>query len=100
MGKAEPELSHKLIGTYLQLLSDHQIHPAAICFYTEGVKLVTEGSPVIDILKALENQGVRLIACQTCLSYFGLLELLRVGIVGGMTDILDAQLKAQKVITI
>jgi selenium metabolism protein YedF len=100
MGKAEPELGHKLIGTYLQLLSENQIQPVAICFYTEGVKLVIEDSPVIDKLKTLEAQGVRLIICQTCLSYFGLLEKVQVGIVGGMADIIEAQFKAQKVITL
>jgi selenium metabolism protein YedF len=100
MGKADVDLGHKLIATYLQLLSENQIFPAAICFYTEGVKLVTEGSPVIDKLKTLEAQGVHLIICQTCLSYFGLQDKVQVGIVGGMSDIIDAQFQAQKIITL
>ena len=31
-----------------------------------------EGSPVVDVLKALEAKGVRLILCRTCLDYYGL----------------------------
>jgi hypothetical protein len=44
--------------------------------------------------------GVRLIICSTCLNYFGLTEKVRVGIVGWMPDILEAQTRAGKVITL
>ncbi|MGE5378982.1 MAG: DsrE family protein [Bacteroidota bacterium] len=43
---------------------------------------------------------MRLICCSTCLDYFGLSEKVKVGIVGGMGDIIEAQAKAEKVITI
>ncbi|MDR3576540.1 MAG: DsrE family protein [Anaerolineaceae bacterium] len=100
MGKADTTLQHKLLQTYLTLLNDHNMLPAAICFYTDGVKLVVDGSPVLDLLKALEAKNVRLIVCSTCLNYFGLVDKVKVGIVGGMTDILEAQWQAEKVITI
>jgi selenium metabolism protein YedF len=100
MGQAEAELRYKLIGTYLKLLNEHNYLPAAICFYTRGVKLTVEGSPVIDTLQALEAKGVRLVICSTCLNFFGLQEQVRVGIPGGMTDIIEAQWRAQKVITL
>ena len=73
---------------------------AAICFYTDGVRLVVEGSPVIELLKSLEAKGVRLILCSTCLSYFNLTDQVKVGIVGGMTDIIEAQRRASKVISL
>jgi peroxiredoxin family protein len=44
--------------------------------------------------------GVRLILCSTCVDYYDLSEKVQVGIVGGMTDILEAQQRAAKVITI
>ncbi len=72
--------------------------PSAICFYTEGVKLVVEGSPLLSRLSQIEKIGVRLIICSTCLNFFGLIDKVRVGIVGGMADILEAQTKAGKVI--
>lgn len=100
MGKAPTELQHKLAGIYFGLLAEHDMLPTAICFYTEGVRLVCEGSPVLDQLRALEAKGVRLVICSTCLNYFGLTDQVRVGIVGGMADILDAQWQAEKVITI
>jgi hypothetical protein len=100
MGDAEPELQQKLMTIYFKLLEENQILPAAICFYANGVKLVVEGSPVIDVLKSLEAKGVRLILCSTCLNYYHLSDQVLVGIVGGMTDILEAQRRARKVITL
>ncbi len=100
MGSADLALQHKLLDTYLKLLLEHDSLPAAICFYTDGVKLVVEGSPFIERLTQLEQKGVRLIACSTCLGYFGLTDKVRAGIVGGMPDILEAQSRATKVITL
>lgn len=100
MGKADEPLQHKLLQTYLKLLDESSLLPAAICFYTEGVKLVVEGSPLLEDLKSLEAKGVRLVVCSTCLNYYGLLDQVRVGIVGGMPDIIEAQWGADKVISI
>lgn len=100
MGTATPDLRHRLIRTYLSLLLEHVQMPAAICFYTDGVRLAVTGSPVLDLLKALEARGVRLILCSTCLNDLGLMDEVQAGIVGGMGDILEAQLRADKVITL
>ena len=100
MGSADVTLQYKLLDTYLKLLMENTSLPAAICFYTDGVKLATEGSPLLERLSQLEEMGVRLIICSTCLNYFGLSEKVRVGITGGMSDILEAQSRASKVITL
>ena len=100
MGTADVELQLKLIDTYLQLLLEGGDLPSAVCFYTEGVRLVVEGSPLLERLQEVEARGVRLVVCSTCLGYFGLTEKVRVGIVGGMADILEAQARAEKVITL
>jgi intracellular sulfur oxidation DsrE/DsrF family protein len=93
-------LQHKLAQTYLSLLNDNGLLPAVICFYTDGVKLVVEGSPVLEVLRSLESKGVHLVICSTCLGFLGLVDKVRVGVVGGMTDIVEAQWRADKVITI
>jgi intracellular sulfur oxidation DsrE/DsrF family protein len=100
MGKGDPTLQHKLIVKYLELIQINDSLPNAITFYTDGVKLVVESSPALEQLHALEGKGVRLIVCSTCVEYYGLTEEVQVGIVGGMTDIIEAQVKAAKVITI
>jgi intracellular sulfur oxidation DsrE/DsrF family protein len=100
MGDAEPALQQKLITTYFKLLDENDTLPAVICFYADGVRLVVEGSPVVDSLKSLEARGVRLVLCSTCLNYYNLMDQVQVGIVGGMTDIIEAQQRASKVITL
>ena len=100
MGSADERLQLTLIAKYLELLLHNGDLPSAICFYTDGVRLVCEGSPVIEQLQKLESSNVRLISCSTCLNYFGLQDKVLVGIVGGMGDILEAQARAEKVISI
>ena len=100
MGQAEPALQLKLVTTYLRLLDENNILPAAICFYTEGVRLAVTGSPVLEQLHSLQAKGVHLILCNTCLDYYHLSDQVQVGIVGGMTDIIELQRRAEKVITI
>jgi intracellular sulfur oxidation DsrE/DsrF family protein len=100
MGEADPALMIKLLQTYFKLIDESDTLPAVICFYTEGVQLVVKGSPVLESLQSLEDKGVRLIICNTCLSYFGLSDEVAVGIKGGMTDIIEAQRRAGKVITL
>jgi hypothetical protein len=100
MGSADKTLQHKLIRTYLTLLEENDMLPGAIAFYTDGVRLAIEGSPVLDLLKKIEAKGVHLVLCKTCLDSFGLMDKVQVGIVGGMTDIIDAQWRAGKVITL
>lgn len=100
MGDADPELQMKLIQTYFRLLDESNTLPGVVCFYAEGVHLVVEGSPLMETLASLEAKGVRLVVCNTCLNFYGLIEQVKVGIVGGMTDIIEAQRRADKVITI
>jgi intracellular sulfur oxidation DsrE/DsrF family protein len=100
IGHGPEELQLTLIGKYLSLLLQNGTLPTAICFYTDGVNLVVEGSSVLEQLHKLEQRGVRLIVCSTCLNAFGLTDKVKTGIVGGMADILEAQVRAEKVITL
>ncbi|HEY9152140.1 MAG TPA: DsrE family protein [Anaerolineales bacterium] len=101
MGHSQfPDLPLKLIEKYFSLLLKNNELPKVICFYTDGVKLTVTGSPVLDQLKELEGKGVRLVICSTCIEAMDLAKNVQVGIVGGMPDIIEAQMKAEKVITI
>ena len=100
LGSGEPELQHALFAKYLGLLLAGGLTPAVLCFYTEGVHLVCDGSPVLESLRALEQRGCQLFVCTTCLEFYGLKEQLRVGKACGMPDILSAQIEAAKVITV
>lgn len=100
LGDAPAELQQKLAVKFLQLNLDANTLPAKILFYTDGVKLACEGSPVIDELRAMKERSVELILCSTCLDYFDLRDKVQVGIVGGMPDIIEALSSAGKVISL
>jgi intracellular sulfur oxidation DsrE/DsrF family protein len=100
MGSADEKLQQLLFNKYVELLLQSEILPNALCFYTDGVKLVCQDSTAVEGLHQLERKGVRLIVCATCLNYFELTPDVKVGIIGGMGDILEAQMKAEKVITL
>jgi intracellular sulfur oxidation DsrE/DsrF family protein len=74
--------------------------PHAMCFYTRGVQLVCEGSPALLGLQLLQGLGVRMVVCQTCLEHYGLQEKVRVGEVGGMSEIVAILTAAEKVIAV
>ncbi len=98
MGHADEALQQKLLGVWLKLTLENGTLPGAIACYTDGVRMACEGSPVLEDLKALEAAGVHVILCKTCLDALGLTDQVGVGVVGGMGDILAAQVKAQKVV--
>ena len=100
MGDAPEALRLALAEKFLGLIQLGGMLPAKILFYTDGVKLACQGSPVIAALKAMEAAGVELVLCKTCLDYFGLGEKVEAGIIGGMPDIIEALQAAPKVISL
>ena len=100
LGHGPEELQSGLALKFLTLTLESGKLPAKVLFYTDGVRLCCNGSPVIDVLKTYEARGVELVLCQTCLVTFGLEEQVQVGIVGGMGDILEVLQKAGKVISL
>jgi selenium metabolism protein YedF len=100
MGRGEPELGGILIRSFLHTLCEVQPVPDQILLFNTGVKLACEGSPAVDDLRALEEQGVEILACGTCLGYFELKEKLAVGRVSNMYDIAEAMLRAGKLVSL
>lgn len=100
LGEGPQELQQLMAGKFLGLLNDSGNLPAKILFYTDGVKLACNDSPVLESLRKLQARGVEMILCSTCLDYFGLTDRVAVGIVGGMPDIIEVMGKAQKVVSL
>ena len=100
LGDAPEGLQQTVAVKFLSLLAQEIEKPSQILFYTEGVKLVCEGSVVLGWLSNLQEAGVELVVCSTCLEYFGLTDQVRVGKVGGMPNILAALQQADKVISL
>ena len=101
MGQTDDaNLKITLAKKFLALIAQHNPLPTQICFYTDGVKLTVEGSPVLDELVALQEKGVELVVCSTCVDTFGLRDKVRAGVIGGMPDIITAITQADNAITL
>lgn len=98
MGKGDVELGRILMKGFIYTLSEMEELPKTILFYNEGVKLAIEGAESLQDLKSLEEKGVEILSCGTCLNFYGITEKLRVGSVTNMYTILERQMKATRVI--
>jgi sulfur relay (sulfurtransferase) complex TusBCD TusD component (DsrE family) len=49
-------------------------------------------------MRVLQERGVEVLACQTCLDYYGIIEKIAAGKVSNMADIIEAMQAADKVI--
>lgn len=99
MGEGPEELRLVLVKNYLTLLAEGVL-PSFITLYADGVKLALKDSPVLEQLRLLEEKGVRILICKTCLNYFGKLDDVAVGTVATMVDIMDAQNYCDKLIAL
>ncbi len=79
LGRGDEQLGSMLMANFFRLLGENVDKPESIVFWNTGVRLLCEGSPFLERLKRLEEQGVELLACTTCLEYFELTDKLAVG---------------------
>lgn len=100
MGQGNDELGYKLTGAFLKKVWARKKKPSAILFYNSGVKLLAKGSSYIDVLTGLDESGVDLIACGTCVDSYGLKDTLLVGRVSGMEELVDIMQSSTHTVTI
>ncbi len=98
LGRGPTELGERLMSAFFHAQLELTTKPSTIVFMNSGVKLVVEGSRALEDIRALERQGIEILACGTCLSYFELTEKLAVGKVSNMYDIATALLEAGRVV--
>ena len=99
MGNGDDELGMKLINIFIATLADFVPDVSHITLVNSGVRLVCKESPALENMKMLENAGVEILSCGTCLDHFDLQEALEVGSRSNMFTILEAISKAEKVLT-
>lgn len=100
MGRGEEELGHLLIRSFLHALTEVSSRPDTMIFFNTGVKLTAKGSEVLEDLQALENSGVEILICGTCLDYFSLKDKIAVGQVSNMYIIAETMLSANRLVTV
>ena len=98
MGEGNDELGRALIKGFLFAMTMQEELPSTILFYNGGAHLTCQGSDSLEDLKSLQDRGVEILTCGTCLDFYGLKDQLAVGSVTNMYDIVERQMKADLVI--
>ena len=98
MGDGDDELGHILMKSFLFAVTQLDELPEKMVFYNGGAKLTVEDSPALEDLKSLEEQGVEIMTCGTCLDFYGIKDKLAVGTVTNMYSIVETMQQAGRVI--
>lgn len=99
MGHGDDGLAVRILHTLLSKSGAFR-ELEAVVFYNSGVKLLAEGSEVLQPLASLEDRGVEVIGCATCVDHFGVRDRIRVGEIGSMDQIISLLSQTAKVITL
>ncbi|RXK00282.1 sulfurtransferase-like selenium metabolism protein YedF [Arcobacter sp. CECT 8986] len=95
----EGELGSMLTKGFLNAMSQQENLPQQIILVNSAILLATakEDDEVLSILKLLEQKGVEIYSCGTCLDYYEKRDDLKVGKAGNANDIINALLNTNTV---
>lgn len=99
-GEGNDELGAVLTKSFFYTLTEMSSEIQTLIFMNGGVHLTTAGSSVLEHLKYMEQQGVQILSCGTCLDFFAKKDQLEVGQVTNMYTAMEILFKAAKTLVI
>jgi selenium metabolism protein YedF len=99
MGSGDDILGAKLMRGFLRTWIDVTPLPWRVIFINSGVELTTTDEEAVDAVSMLEQRGVEILSCGTCLEHFELHDQLKVGKATNMYEVIDSLSAAAKVIS-
>jgi sulfur relay (sulfurtransferase) complex TusBCD TusD component (DsrE family) len=88
-GKGDEELGKTILETYFAILKQAEELPAAVFCMHRGVLALTDESLISLHLKEIQDKGVPVLACKTCVDYYGVAEKLEAGEVSTMKRFIE-----------
>jgi sulfur relay (sulfurtransferase) complex TusBCD TusD component (DsrE family) len=88
-GKGDEELGKTILESFFSILKQDKELPAAIFCMHRGVFTLTDTSLASLHLKELQDKGVPVLACKTCVDYYGIGEKLEVGEISTMKRFIE-----------
>lgn len=98
LGRGDDGLGQRLMETFLTTLPELGESLWRIVLLNGGVKLAATPGPSLEALQGMEQQGVSVLVCGTCLAHYQLAEAKAVGETSNMMDIVTSLALADKVI--
>ncbi|HEY2420722.1 MAG TPA: DsrE family protein [Neobacillus sp.] len=93
LGSGDQQLGETILETYFTLLKQQDELPIAVFCMNSGVLTMTGDSFISVHLKEMEEKGVKILACKTCVDHYGIEEQLTVGKVSGMAHFIELSAK-------
>jgi len=90
VGRGDDRLGAILMKSFLTTLKELKPLPWRIAFVNAGVKLASLGSEVLPYLQELQNLGVEILLCGTCVDFYQIKERLGVGRTSNMFEIVSS----------
>ncbi len=100
VGAGDDELGRKLMLNFLATLREMVPDLWRLVLVNNGVKLAVTGAEALPALGRLEEAGVSILVCGTCLGHFNLMDSRAVGVTTNMLDIVTSLQVAGKVISL
>jgi intracellular sulfur oxidation DsrE/DsrF family protein len=102
MGVGDRQLGQRLLSTALRKLANDKSgkNVEAVVLYNAGVLLAVKDSFLVTELRLLEERGVDVLPCGTCVDHYGVQDQLALDHVSNMDEILATLNAADKVITL
>lgn len=98
MGEGDPQLGTLLMRAFINSLKETDQLPSSIILYNSGVKLAIAGSDTADSLAEMENKGVTIICCGTCVDFYELKPVIKIGTISNMFRITQLTSEAGHVV--
>ncbi|MGL4993636.1 MAG: sulfurtransferase-like selenium metabolism protein YedF [Bacteroidales bacterium] len=98
MGEGDPSLGMLLMRGFINSLKEADKLPNHIILYNSGVKLAIEGSDTAESLAQMENSGVSIVCCGTCVDFYELKSKIKTGTISNMFRITELTTKAAHII--
>jgi len=93
MGEGDPQLGAILMKGFLNALIEQPVLPTHLLFYNAGVKLTTVDSGVSNSLLALQDSGVEILVCGTCIDFYDIKAKMAVGRISNMFALTETMAK-------
>ena len=90
VGKGDDRLGAILMKSFVVTLKELKPLPWRIAFVNGGVKLASLGSEVLPHLRELQNLGVEILLCGTCVDFYQIKDQLGVGRTSNMYEIVSS----------
>ncbi len=97
LGTGDDEIGEVLIQNFLKGLLRPSEKPASLFLVNRGVMLARESSPASEFLGELQEEGVEILLCQTCVNYYDIGKEVAVGQISGMDRMIELMMTCRTI---